>query len=115
MKGVELDFATFSRRLHLMARENGDWKIFRRFAIYERDRIDPVDPNVEPSAYYDSAALANYPQQIRHHLWRNDTHGSEPVKGLCIRGSEQETFVRGQAGKWIAGQPLAEDAGRSVR
>lgn len=104
IKEVELDFATFSRRLHLMAKENGDWKIWRRFAIYEKDRMEPVDPTVDPARYYDSEALAKYPQKIRYHLWRNEVMGSKPAKNLCIKGSEQETVVREEARKWIEGR-----------
>ena len=104
VNGVELDFATWSRRLHLMAQENGDWKIWRRFAIYERDRMDPVDPTVGADKYYDIDALAEYPKQIRYHLWRNKVMGSAPSKELCIRGTEQENVVREKARKWIAGE-----------
>jgi hypothetical protein len=103
IKGVELDFMTWSRRLHLMAKENGDWKIWRRFAIYERDRMDPVDPTVDPKSYYDAKALEKFPRQIRYHLWRNEVHGSKPVKDLCIRGTDQEQVVRGKAREWIEG------------
>jgi hypothetical protein len=103
MKGVELDFATFSRRLHLMARENGEWKIWRRFAIYEKDNVAPVDPTIRPEQYLDTAALAEYPQQIRYHLWRNAVLGSKPSKNLCIRGTPQEKVVREEASKWMAG------------
>jgi len=100
---VELDFATFSRRLHLMAKENGNWKIWRRFAIYEKDRMEPVDPTVDASRYYDAEALSKYPQKIRYHLWRNAVMGSKPSKNLCIKGSEQEKIVREEARKWIEG------------
>jgi len=51
INGVELDFATWSRRLQLIERENGEWKIYRRWVIYERDRMDPVDPTVPVDAY----------------------------------------------------------------
>jgi len=100
--GVDVDFATWSRRLHLMAREHGEWKIWRRFAIYEKDRVDAVDPAVDLSQVLDQAKLANYPMQIRHHLWRNEARGSEPVRNLCIRGTPQESAVRDEAQKWIA-------------
>lgn len=108
INGVLIDFATWSRRLHLMAREGGDWKIWRRFAIYERDRMDPVDPTVSPDQYYDAEAMAKFPRKIRHHLWRNSVTGSEPAKELCIRGSEQETVVRAKARDWIAGLDMAK-------
>jgi hypothetical protein len=103
IKDVELDFATFSRRIHLMAREKGDWKIFRRFAVYERDRMDPVDPTVGPEEYFDPKAMAKFPKQIRYHLWRNEIHGSGPSENLCIRGTEQEKKVREESRKWIEG------------
>ena len=104
INGVDLDFQTFSRRLHLMARENGDWKIWRRFAIYERDRMDPVDPTNGPDTYYDAEAMSKFPKKLRYHLWRNQVKGSAPVKELCIRGTEQEKVVREEAKKWIEGR-----------
>jgi hypothetical protein len=103
INGVELDFATWSRRLHLMAKENDEWKIWRRFAIYERDRMDPVDPTIGPEKYFDPKAMAKFPKQIRYHLWRNEVNGSPPSKTLCIRGAEQEKVVRREAQKWIEG------------
>ena len=103
VKGIELDFATASRRLHLMEKRDGDWKIWRRFAIYEKDRLDPVDPTVEPGEYYDPKAMAKFPKPIRYHLWRNEVIGSAPSKNLCIRGTHQEKVVRAEAREWIAG------------
>jgi hypothetical protein len=103
VEGTELDFATWSRRLHLMAREDGEWKIWRRFAIYEKDRVDPVDPAVDLAQRLQQAELAKYPRQLRHHLWRNEVRGSEPARNLCIRGTAQESAVREEARKWISG------------
>jgi hypothetical protein len=104
INSVELDFATWSRRLHLMAKENGEWKIWRRFAIYEKDCMEPVDPTIGPEKYFDAKAMEKYPKAIRYHLWRNEVHGSAPSKNLCIRGTEQEKQVRDEARKWIAGE-----------
>src|SRR4029079_13802545 len=92
--GVEMDFITWSRRIHLLARENGDWKIWRRFAVYERDRVDAVDPGVDLSEHLDPAELAKYPKQIRLHLWRNQKHGSETVGDLCITDTLNEDSPR---------------------
>jgi hypothetical protein len=103
IKGVELDFATWSRRLQLMAREKGEWKIYRRWVIYERDRMDPVDPTVPVDSYYDAAALSKYPAKLRYHLWRNEMMGSAPEKHICIRGTEQDAAARAESRKWIEG------------
>jgi hypothetical protein len=103
VNGAELDFATWSRRLHLMAKEDGEWKIWRRFAIYEKDRVDSVDPALDVSEQLEQAELAKYPRQLRHHLWRNEVLGSKPAGNLCIRGTPQESAVREEARKWIEG------------
>lgn len=103
VNGVDLDFATFSRRLHLMARENGEWKIWRRFAIYERARMDSVDPTVDPKKYFDAKAMEKFPKAMRIHLWRLEVKSSGHTENICIRGTEQEKIVRGEAQKWIEG------------
>jgi hypothetical protein len=103
INGVELDFATWSRRLQLIERENGEWKIYRRWVIYERDRMDPVDPTVPVDAYYDAEALSKYASKIRYHLWRNELMGSAPEKHICIRGTEQDIAARDEARRWIRG------------
>ena len=86
-----------------MAKENGDWKIFRRWVIYERDRMDPVDPTVPLEKYYDAEALAKYPRKLRYHLWRNEMIGLAPTKEICLRGTEEEKAARAEAKKWIEG------------
>jgi len=104
INGVELDIATWSRRLQLFARENGEWKIYRRWVIYEKDRMDPVDPTVPLDTYFDPKALAKYPKQLRYHLWRNEVRGSAPEKDICLRGTEQDKAARDEARRWIEGK-----------
>jgi hypothetical protein len=101
IKDVELDVATWSRRLQLFAREKGEWKIYRRWVIYERDRMDAVDPTISPESYYDHEALAKYPEKLRHHLWRNDFLGSATEKAIVLRGTPEEAAAREEARRWL--------------
>jgi hypothetical protein len=101
--GVELDFATWSRRLQLFARENGEWKIFRRWVIYEMDRMDPTDPALKSTDWYDPAAMAKYPPRLRHHMWRNDRIGSAPEPRICLRDTDEDRRARTDARTWLAG------------
>lgn len=103
INGVELDSATWSRRLYLMAKENGEWKIWRRFSIYEKSRLDSVDPTVDPAKYFDSKAMERFPKPMRTHLWRLEVKSSGATEKICIRGTEQEKVVRREAEKWIGG------------
>ncbi len=96
INGVALDFTTWSRRLQLIAKEKGAWKIYRRWVIYERDRMDPVDPTVAVDAYYDEAALAKYPKQLSFHLWRNEMLDSPTEWHIVLKGTPEETAARAQ-------------------
>jgi hypothetical protein len=104
INGVDMDFMTFSRRLYLMAKENGDWKIWRRFSIYEKARMDSVDPTVDPAKYFDAKAMEKFPRPMRIHLWRLEVKSSGATEKIGIRGTEEESRVRGEAQKWIEGR-----------
>jgi hypothetical protein len=101
--GVELDFSTWSRRLHQMEKRGGQWKIQSQTVIYEKDRMDPAYPDKVPAGFYNSMDLSKYPSQIRYHCWRNDVVGFPPPKNICLKGTDREREVREAAKKWIAG------------
>jgi SnoaL-like domain len=101
---VEWDFTTWSRKLHLLEKREGKWRIWGQTFIYEKDRMDPARPDQVPAGFYRSMDLSKYPQQIRFHCWRNDMVGFPPAKNICLKGSEREAEVRDEARKWIAGE-----------
>jgi SnoaL-like domain len=101
---VELDFSTWSRRLHLMEKRNREWRIRSQTVIYEKDRMDPAHPDKMPQGFYSSMDLSKYPSQIRYHCWRNDMVGFPPPKNICLKGTDREKEVREAARKWIAGE-----------
>ena len=84
--------------------KRGMERSWRRFAVYEADRVDAVEPGVDLSEHLDPKELAKYPKQIRLHLWRNQKHGSAPAGELCIRGTQQEDVVREKTRNWIEGK-----------
>jgi hypothetical protein len=98
---VELDFTTWSRRLHLFEKRDGEWKIRKRWSIYEKDRMDPHNRGELPEGFYESMDLTRYPKEIRYHCWRNDMAGFPPAAGICVKGSEREREVRAEVRSWI--------------
>jgi hypothetical protein len=99
--GIELDFTTWSRRLHMFEKRDGDWKIWWRTNVYEKDRMDPLKPADIPAGFYESMDLAKFPKQIRYHCWRNDMAGYPPAKTICVKGSPREQEVRDEVSKWM--------------
>jgi len=99
--GIELDFTTWSRRLHLFEKRDGEWKIWRWRSVYEKDRMDPHTPGTLIEDIFKGMDLSKYPKQVRYHCWRNDMAGFPPVENICIKGSKREQDVREEARGWI--------------
>ncbi len=67
---VEADLTSFSRFLDRLERGARGWRIAERAAIYERDRLDPVEPSLAFDALFEAAETAHYPEQYRYMAFR---------------------------------------------
>jgi hypothetical protein len=79
------------------------WGIVRRQPIYEKDRLDPVDPSATLTV--DRALLSQFPDGYRHLGYLQSKNGFT-VKGNLpgLRGPAVETlYAEGRA--WLAGSP----------
>jgi len=84
---------------------DGRWAIVLRQLIYEKDRLDPVDPAA--SLTLDPDVLARFPEGYRYLAYLQSQAGY-PVKPDMpgLTGPEVERlYQRGAA--WLAGQPVA--------
>lgn len=61
---VEVDVVCTGRFYDFFERRDGIWAIVRRQPIYERDRMDPVDPAA--ALTLDAGQLARFPYGYRH-------------------------------------------------
>ena len=64
VEGVLCDVVCTGRFYDFVQRHEGEWKLLHRQPIYEKDRIDPVDPAAKLEL--DGAALAKFPEGYRH-------------------------------------------------
>jgi hypothetical protein len=79
-----------------------------RQPIYERDRIDPVDPNA--TLVLNSAMLHDYPEGYRHIAYLQRSLGMTVAHNLPgIRGVAVETLYR-QGDQWLSGEALGQTA-----
>lgn len=62
--GVEVDVVCTGRFYDFLAVHEGEWKIVRRQPIYEKDRLDVVDPSASLSL--DPELLGRFPVGYRH-------------------------------------------------
>jgi len=80
----------------------GRWGIVRRQPIYEKDRIDPVDPAAE--LRLDQKALAALPEGYRHLAYMQELIGYKVKRDMPgLIGPEVEKLY-GEGRAWLAGK-----------
>jgi hypothetical protein len=99
--GVAVDAVCTGRFYDFFAKRRGRWAIVRRQPIYEKDRIDPVEPGKELAL--DAELLAKFPEGYRHLGYLQTKAGFNVRLGLPgLRGPEvARLYAEGAA--WLAG------------
>ena len=101
--GIEVDLTSCSRFLDRLERHAGGWLIAERAAIYERDRLDPVEPSPEFDALFAAAETAHYPEQYRYMAFRIAHAEGRTLAPVVYRDGGAETadlYARYSA--WLA-------------
>ena len=101
LDGILVDVAWMGRFYDFFEKRNDRWAIVRRQPIYEKDRLDPVDPAA--ALTLDTAWLARYPEGYRHLAYLQAKNGFKVKGGLPgLRGPEVEKlYAEGRA--WLEG------------
>ncbi len=101
--GMAVDVICWGRFYDFFEKRDGRWAIVRRQPIYEKDRLDPVDPSAKLSL--DPALLARFPEGYRHLAYlqaRVGFHVKEALPG--VKGAAVEKlYAEGKA--WLEGAP----------
>ncbi|MGA7432995.1 MAG: nuclear transport factor 2 family protein [Xanthobacteraceae bacterium] len=101
--GVDVDLTSCSRFLDRVERHGSAWLIAERAAIYERDRLDPVEPSAEFDALFEEDT-SHYPEQYRYMAFRIAHAEGRALAPLVYRDGGPETadlYARFSA--WLAG------------
>ena len=82
----------------------GRWGLVLRQPIYEKDRLDPVDPSAKLTL--DQDLLKRFPEGYRHLAYLQTRIGYKVKPDMPgIDGPELEAlYARGKT--WLAGKPL---------
>ncbi|WP_315834344.1 nuclear transport factor 2 family protein [Bradyrhizobium prioriisuperbiae] len=98
--GIECDVVCTGRFYDFLEKRSGKWGLVRRQPIYEKDRIDPVDPAAVLKL--DQDKLAQYPVGYRHLAYIQEEIGYRVKRDMPgLRNAEVETlYAEGRA--WLA-------------
>jgi hypothetical protein len=102
--GVLCDVVCTGRFYDLLERRHGRWGIVLRQPIYEKDRLDPVDPAARLEL--DQELLERFPLGYRHLAYLQTQIGFSVKPDMPgLKGPEVEAlYARGAA--WLEGRPL---------
>jgi hypothetical protein len=101
LQEVEVDITCHGRSYDRFVRDGGAWRISQREMIYEKDRLDPVDPAAV--VRLDAAALARYPVGYRHLALLQASGGARITPDLPTPGSKALTRLYAEGERWLKG------------
>jgi hypothetical protein len=105
--GVLVDVVCTGRMYDFIQKYQGQWLIPRRQPIYEKDRMDPVDPSA--SLKLDPDLLGSFPEGYRHLGYLQSKVGFPVRKGLPgLKGASVEK-IYGEGKAWLAGSEKPGD------
>jgi hypothetical protein len=105
VRGVTCDVVCTGRFFDFFERRAGRWGLVLRQPIYEKDRLDVVDPAAQLAL--DAAKLASFPAGYRHLAYLQSENGHAVKRDMPqLVGAEVEAlYAKGKA--WLAGAQLS--------
>jgi hypothetical protein len=99
--GLEVDVVCTGRFYDFLEKRNDRWGIVRRQPIYEKDRMDPVEPSRR--LMLDVTVLTKFPEGYRHLAYLQTRNGFTVKDGLPgLRGQAvDKLYAEGRA--WLEG------------
>lgn len=103
-KGVPVDLTSCSRFLDRLERHEDGWLIAERAAIYERDRLDPVEPSPNFDKLFLAGGAVRFPEQYRYMAFRLAHAPGRKLAAVVYRdGGEETADLYARFSAWLAG------------
>jgi hypothetical protein len=104
VQGVLCDVVCTGRFYDFVEKRKGRWGVVLRQPIYEKDRVDPVDPAAR--LVIDPSKLAEFPKGYRHLAYIQTQIGYTVKRDMPqLTGPEVEAlYARGKG--WLGGAPV---------
>ena len=104
IEGVLADMTSYARFFDRLERGSGHWAIRERAAIYERDRLDPVEPSGAFAKLFAAADVSAYPEPYRYMAARLVAAGRALAPVVHHDGSEHTAQLYARYEAWLAGK-----------
>lgn len=101
LDGVEVDATCWGRFHDRLVKRDGRWRILERTPVYEKDRLDPVDPAAQ--LVLDTDAMAQQQADgCRHLTYMQSRSGATITPDLAVPGSAALVRLEAEGTAWLA-------------
>jgi hypothetical protein len=104
IEGVLVDMASHARFLDRIERRGPRWMILERCAIYERDRLDPVEPSRAFDELFKKLDSARHPEPYRYMAARLMAAGRTLAPVVHYDGLPETAQLYARYQAWLDGQ-----------
>jgi hypothetical protein len=108
--GVLCDVVCTGRFYDFLERRNGRWGLLQRQPIYEKDRVDPVDPTTQLKLH--EGLLSQFPPGYRHLAYVQTKAGYLVNRHLPGLDGPEISALYCQGAAWLRGEALTWTAPR---
>ncbi|HLJ70935.1 MAG TPA: nuclear transport factor 2 family protein [Roseiarcus sp.] len=103
-EGIVCDVVCTGRFYDFLEKRGGRWGLVLRQPIYEKDRLDPVDPSAV--LRLDADLLDRFPEGYRHLAYVQSQIGYKVKPDMPgLKGPEVEALYR-RGADWLSGRPI---------
>jgi len=102
--GVLADMTSYARFLDRLERRDGRWALVERAAIYERDRLDPVEPSEAFAKLFAAPDLAAFPEAYRYMAARFNAAGRALAPVVHYDGAPHTAQLYARYNTWLSGR-----------
>ena len=99
LDGVEVDVTCWGRFHDRFVKRDGQWRIQKRVPVYEKDRLDAVNPAGRLTL--DGEALAAQPYGCRHLVYLQSRGGATIMPDLPVPGSPALARLEAESAAWL--------------
>jgi hypothetical protein len=102
VEGVICDVVCTGRFYDFFERRDGRWGLVLRQPIYEKDRLDPVDPSAKP--VLDQDLLERFPEGYRHLAYLQSKIGYKVKPDMPGLEGAQLDALYARGSRWLDGE-----------
>lgn len=102
--GVAVDLTSYGRFVDRLEQRGGAWRIVERATLYEKDRLDPVEPSEKFDAMMAKSDAAKYPAQYRYMAYRVHAAGRSLAEPVHYDGRAETGTLKRRYADWLAGK-----------